>query len=100
MDFITRLPQIHDKDCIFVVVDRLTKFSHFFAITTKFTIVQIAELFFEVFCLHGLPKIIISDRDNTFLNIFWEQLFRLTSTELNHNTSYHPQTNGQTENSE
>ena len=32
MDFITGLPMVQDKDCIFVVVDRLTKYAHFFAI--------------------------------------------------------------------
>lgn len=34
MDFITRLPLVQGKDCIFVVVDRLTKFAHFFTILT------------------------------------------------------------------
>ena len=33
MDFITRLPTMQGKDCIDVVVDRLTKFAHFFAIS-------------------------------------------------------------------
>ena len=32
MDFITRLPKYLGKDCIYVVVDRLTKFSHLFMI--------------------------------------------------------------------
>jgi hypothetical protein len=68
MDFITGLPKTQGKDCIFVVVDRLTKFAHFFAIATDFSATQVAELFFR---LHGLPKIIVSDRDSRFMSTFW-----------------------------
>lgn len=46
MDFITRLPTVQGKDFINVVVDRLTKFAHFFAIPTRYTAAQVAELFF------------------------------------------------------
>jgi hypothetical protein len=35
MDFIIGLPKVHGKDCIYVVVDRLTKFAHFYAILTE-----------------------------------------------------------------
>ena len=57
-----------------------------------------AELFFrEIFRLHGLPKTIINDRDSRFMGGFWQELFRLVGTELTPSTSYHPQTNGQTE---
>ena len=45
MDFIIGLPKVLGKDCIFVVVDRLTKFSHFFDVTTTFNAAQVAELF-------------------------------------------------------
>ena len=64
MDFITGLPKVNRKDCIFVVVDRLTKYAHFFAIPSDFQSAQVADLFFrELFRLHGLPQNIVSDRD-------------------------------------
>jgi hypothetical protein len=95
MDFITGLPCVQGRDCIFVVVDRLTKFSHFFAIPTEYKAIQVAELFFrEAFRLHGLPKQIVSDRDGCFISTFWQEIFRLTDTELATSTSYHPQTDG------
>jgi hypothetical protein len=60
MDFITSLHRVQGKDYIFVVVDRLTKFSHFFAIPMDYKAIQVAELFFrEVFRLHSLPRQIV-----------------------------------------
>jgi hypothetical protein len=98
MDFIIGLPRAQGKDCIFIVVDRLTKFSHFFAISMYYNTSQVAELFFkEVFRMHSVPKNIISDRDSKFMSIFLQELFRLVGTELTPSTSYHPQTDGQTE---
>ena len=67
MDFITGLPKVQGRDCLYVVVDRLTKFAHFFSISSDYSATQVAELFFrEVFRLHGLPKAIVSDRDSRF----------------------------------
>ena len=67
MDFITGLPKVQGRDCLYVVVDRLTKFAHFFSISSDYSAAQVAELFFrEVFRLHGLPKTIVSDRDSRF----------------------------------
>jgi hypothetical protein len=61
MNFIIGLPKVQGKDCIYVVVDRLSKFSHFYAIPTHYSVVKVAELFFgEVFRLHGLPQNIVS----------------------------------------
>ena len=98
MDFITGLPKVHGKDSIYVVVDRLTKFAHFFPVSTEYKAPQIAKIFFkEIFRLHGLPKIIVSDRDSKFLSKFWQELFRLAGTSLTPSTSYHPQIDGQTE---
>eukprot|EP00253_Pinus_taeda_P001597 PITA_01597 len=89
---------VQGKDCIFVVVDRLTKCAHVFAISAHYTAAQVAELFFrEIFKLHGLPKTIVSDRDNRFMGGFWQELFWLVGTELTPSTNYHPQMDGQTE---
>ena len=98
MDFITGLPTVQGKDCIYVVVDRLTKYVHFFTIPTKYSASQVAELFFrEIFQLHRLPKNIVSDKASRFMGGFWQGLFRLVGTELTPSTSHHPQTDGQTE---
>jgi hypothetical protein len=71
MDFSIGLPWVQGKDCIYVVVDRLTKFTHFFAISSKYSTAQVEELFFrEVFQLDGLPKTIVIDRDNRFMGGF------------------------------
>jgi hypothetical protein len=62
MNFITSLSRVQSRDCIFVVVDRLTKLAHFFAIPTDYRVIQVEELFFrEVFWLRivlktGKPK--------------------------------------------
>jgi hypothetical protein len=50
-----------------------------------------------IFKLHGLPEAIISDRDRIFTSSLWQELFKLTHTELRMSTSYHPQIDGQTE---
>jgi hypothetical protein len=76
MDFITGLLKVHGKDCIYVVVDRLTKFAHFYAIPIEYSAVQVAKIFFrKVFRLHGLPKNIVSDRDSQFIGTFWREFF-------------------------
>ena len=97
IDLIAGLPTVQGKDCIFVVFDRLTKYSHLFAISTRYTASKVVELFFiDVFRLHGLPKTIVSDRDSRIMGGFWQVLFRLVGTELTPITNYHPQTDGKT----
>jgi hypothetical protein len=93
MDFITGLLKVQGMDCIYVVVDRLTKYAHFFSLPSEYNASQVADIFFrEVFRLHGLARYIVNDRDNRFLSAFWQALFRLSGTELTPSTSDHPQT--------
>jgi hypothetical protein len=51
----------------------------------------------QVLKLHGMLHSIVSDRDPTFTNNFWQELFNLQGTQLHLSTTYHPQTDGQNE---
>ena len=56
MDFIDSLPHSNGKSTIFVVVDRLSKYAHFIAITRPYTTIGVAIIFFDsIFRLHGVP---------------------------------------------
>jgi hypothetical protein len=81
-----------------VLIDKLNKSTHFIPVKSTFKDINIAEIFMkEIFRLHGIPKMVISDRDIKFTSAFWKELFAALNTNLNFSTSYHPQMDGQTE---
>ncbi len=91
MDFIDGLQNSRGKTTIFVVVDRLSKYVHFIAISHPYMAVSIAQVFFKnSFKLHGMPKSIVCDRDPAFTSHFWIELFRLQGTSFNFSSVYHP----------
>jgi hypothetical protein len=63
MDFIVRLPLIARKfDSIWVIMDQLTKFTHFIPFNTTYKVQKYAEIYIaNVLWLQGVPKTIISD---------------------------------------
>src|SRR4051812_36677803 len=99
MDFISQLPRTKSgHDCIAVIVDKLSKLSHLIPTTTNVTASQFAVQFVnEIVRLHGVPKHIVSDRDSKFTSHFWRHLMKCLGVELRLSTSFHPQTDGQTE---
>ena len=98
MDFIEALPTSQGKNTILVVVDRLSKFAHFMALSHPFTAKTVAKVFLNsVFKLHGLPNRIVSDRGSVFMGAFWKDLFAFIGVELLYSTAYHPETDGQSE---
>jgi hypothetical protein len=98
MDFIEALPKYEGNDTILVVVDKLTKYAHFIAIIHPFTTRTVVQLFIDnVFRLHGLPLVIINDRDRIFTNQLWQDLFKSIKVKLKFSSAFHPQTDGQSE---
>jgi transposase InsO family protein len=99
MDFIVCLPLTgHKFNSIWVIIDRLTKSTHFIPMHTFYKAKKYVELYISrILCLHGAPKTIISDQGTQFIAHFWEQLHASLGMHLIHSSSYHPQTDGQRE---
>jgi RNase H-like domain found in reverse transcriptase/Reverse transcriptase (RNA-dependent DNA polymerase)/Integrase zinc binding domain/Chromo (CHRromatin Organisation MOdifier) domain/Aspartyl protease len=99
MDFITDLPKTTNKnDAILVVVDRLTKMTHFIPCAISCTAQQACDLFIQnVIRLHGCPSSIVVDRDPRWRSSFWQSWCQLVTIHVGMSTAFHPQTDGQTE---
>ncbi|GKB06306.1 transposon ty3-G gag-pol polyprotein [Tanacetum coccineum] len=87
MDFVEGLPNSNGFTAVMVVVDRLSKYAHFVPLRHPFTAATIAREFVSN------PEV----RDKVFISSFWQALFKLQGTGLCMSSSYHPQSDGQTE---
>ncbi|GJW74757.1 putative reverse transcriptase domain-containing protein, partial [Tanacetum coccineum] len=99
MDLVTKLPKSSSGyDAIWVVVDRLTKSAHFLPIREDYKTEKLAWIYInEIVARHGVPVSIISDRDGRFTSHLWQALQKALGTKLNMSTTYHPETDGQSE---
>jgi len=98
MDFITDQPKLEGYDTIRVVIDRLTKMSHFIPCSKELDARQFANLFMkEIVRLHGLPRDIITARGTLFTSDLWKETTGKLGIERRLRTAFHPQTDGQTE---
>lgn len=95
MNFIFGLmPSTHGHDAIFVCVNKFSKLDHFSDIVT---IEETTRLFHDhVYKLHGLPKVILSNKDTRFSSRFWNVLHGFSGSRLVMSYVFHPQTDGQT----
>jgi hypothetical protein len=88
-----------ENDTIVTFIDGLTKRAHWVATRKEsLTAQKFAKLFTEHYiCLHGLPDVIVSDRDVRFTSEFWTELMRTFKTKLAMSTAFHSQIDGQAE---
>ena len=81
-----------------MIVDRFSKQAHFIPVKKTIKPHHMATLFIsQIFKYHGLPKSIVLDRDPRMTSLFWKGLFENMGTRLDFSSTYHPQTDGQSE---
>ena len=104
LDFITELPLSTDPttgieyDAILVITDRLTKYAYFLPWKTTATAEDVAyELIRTIIANHEVPDEIILNRNKFFISKVWTTLLALLGVIRKLSTSFHPQTDGQTE---
>ena len=86
------------KELILVRLDRFTRFTYLIPASQNITAVETANILIErIFSVYGFPTSIVSDRDARLTARFWQQLMANIKIHLNMATTYHHQTNGQTE---
>ncbi|GJV81540.1 putative reverse transcriptase domain-containing protein [Tanacetum coccineum] len=99
MDFVTKLPKLSQGYyTIWVIVDRLTKSAIFMLVRETDPMDKLARMYLkEVVTKHGILVSIICDRDPRFASNFWKSLQKALGTSLDMSTTYHPQTDRQSE---
>ena len=98
LDFVVGLPVQDGYDTICTVVDKATKMCHFLPCSESISAKQVAKLYWAgVGKLHGIPSVLISDRDVRFTSRFWKELWRILGTDIRMGSGFHPQSSGQVE---
>ena len=99
LDFVTALPRTKaGNDAVLVFVDKFTKMVHIAACKKKCSTEQTAALLTDtIIKLHGVPKVLVSDRDTRFTSKYWQAFCKARNIKTSMSTAYHPQSDGQTE---
>ena len=99
MNFLVGLPRTQKQyDSILVVVDRLTKSAYFISVKSSYSVEDNARIFIDdIVCIHGIPLSIICDRGAQLTSTFSRLFKRGLGAKVKRSTSFHLQTDGQTE---
>ena len=92
MDFITHLPKTRSGyNTLLVMVDYVIKTIILRPTYSTAMAVDTTRLFVDaVVRAHGLPKVIVSDRDTRFTSHFWREVHRVMGTTLAMSSGFHP----------
>jgi hypothetical protein len=94
-DYLTHLPKSNGFNSVLIVADHLTRMAHFIPCTKTVTAEETATLFLKgAYRLHGLPHVLVNDRDRKFVSGFRQTLWQRLGTRLSMSSSRHPETNG------
>jgi len=97
VDFITKLLLVARKDTILVVCNRLSKMTHFVAMTEGTLAEGLVRLFKDnMWKLHGLLESVVSDRGPQFAAELTKKLNKILGIKTKLSTAFHLQTDGQT----
>lgn len=94
IDVLGPLPIAHGRRYILVCVDYFTKWIETRAVPSASTLATAKFLIEQVFCRHGAPSILVSDRGSNFISHVVQEINKLLSTKAATTTAYHPQANG------
>ncbi len=98
VDMVTGLPDSHGHDAILMIIDRFSKAIILVACNVKLSAEGWARILRDhIYAKHGMPQVVISDRGPQFVSQFMKELYRMLDITPNASTTFHPQTNGQTE---
>jgi hypothetical protein len=99
MNFVIELFENENFNAILMMINRLTKMHHYIScITTKKSInaEKITRLLInQVWKLHELSSIIVSDRDSQFVSFVWKTICRVLKINVKLSTAFHLETNDQ-----
>ncbi|KAI3358305.1 hypothetical protein L3Q82_014680 [Scortum barcoo] len=92
------LPLSKGNTTVLTVVDQFSKMTHFIPLPKLPTAKQTAQVMInQVFCIHGLPTDIVSDRGPQFVSVFWKEFCHLLGATVSLSSGNHPESNGQAE---
>ena len=98
IDFVVDLLNSNDYTNIIIVVNQLTKMKHMISLKSL-DIIKIVEIFtWNVFKLHKLSDMIISDCRSQFVVIFWKMLCMWFEINSWFSMTYHSEINDQIKN--